>query len=282
MMLCYALSAAGFVVFLVTELNVKYPLVQLRLLAKYNFGLTNFVLFIFGVGMFGSIFLIPLYLQNVLGYTALQSGMVLLPIGIIQAVTGPIAGYSSDKINPKIPIVIGLVLFTLSFLLNTRLSIYSEHAQIMLPMYLRGMAMGLMFSPLTAVALTEISRKEMAQASGVTNVIRQVGGSFGVAILQTLLTQRIVFHTAAAGSVIDRSSPAFSQALLALQSHAVRDAGSTVQNAASQASILLSSYFSQQMFVWGINDDFFISAMCTAVCLVPILILRTKKRALAQ
>jgi DHA2 family multidrug resistance protein len=116
----------------------------------------------------------------------------------------------------------------------------------------------------------------------VTNVIRQVGGSFGVAILQTLLTQRIVFHTAAAGSVIDRSSPAFSQALLALQSHAVRDAGSTVQNAASQASILLSSYFSQQMFVWGINDDFFISAMCTAACLVPILILRTKKRALAQ
>jgi DHA2 family multidrug resistance protein len=267
------------VVFLVTELNVKYPLVQLRLLAKYNFGLTNFVLFIFGVGMFGSIFLIPLYLQNILGYTALQSGMVLLPIGIIQAVVGPIAGYSSDKINPKIPIVIGLVLFTLSFLLNTRLSIFSENAQIMLPMYLRGVAMGLMFSPLSAVALTEISRKEMAQASGVTNVIRQVGGSFGVAILQTLLTQRIVFHTAAAGSMVDRSSPAFSQALLALQSHAVRDAGSTVQNAAAQAPVLLSSYFSQQMFVWGINDDFFISAVCTAVCLVPIIILRTKKRA---
>ena len=282
MMLCYALSAVGFVVFLVTELNVKYPLVQLRLLAKYNFGLTNFVLFIFGVGMFGSIFLIPLYLQNILGYTALQSGMVLLPIGIIQAVTGPIAGYSSDKVNPKIPVVIGLVLFTLSFLLNTRLSIFSENAQIMLPMYLRGVAMGLMFSPLSAVALTEISRNEMAQASGVTNVIRQVGGSFGVAILQTLLTQRIVFHTAAAGSFVDRSSPAFSQALLALQSHAVRDAGSTVQNAAAQASMLLSSHFSQQMFVWGINDDFFISAVCMAACLVPILILRTKKRALAQ
>jgi hypothetical protein len=102
-----------------------------------------------------------------------------------------------------------------------------------------------------------------------------------VAILQTLLTQRIVFHTAAAGSAVDRSSPAFSQALLALQSHAVRDAGSTVQNAASQASALLSSYFGQQMFVWGINDDFFISAMCTAACLIPILILRTRRKAAA-
>jgi DHA2 family multidrug resistance protein len=255
--------------------------VQLRLLAKYNFGLTNVVLFIFGVGMFGSVFLIPLYLQNILGYTALQSGLVLLPIGIIQAVTGPIAGFSSDKVNPKIPIVIGIVLFTLSFLLNTRLSIFSEHAQIMLPMYLRGLAMGMLFSPLSAVALTEISRKEMAQASGLINVIRQVGGSFGVAILQTLLTQRIVFHTATAGSAIDRSSPVFAQAVQALQSHAIRDAGSTAQSAAAQATMLLSSHFTQQMFVWGIDDDFFISAMCTAACLVPILILRTRRKPLA-
>jgi DHA2 family multidrug resistance protein len=278
MMLCYALSAAGFVVFLVTELNVRHPLVQLRLLAKYNFGLTNLVLFIFGVGMFGSIFLIPVYLQNILGYTALQSGMVLLPVGIIQAATGPFAGYFSDKVNAKIPIVAGIILFTLSFLLNTQLSVFSGHAQIMLPMYLRGLAMGMLFSPLTAVALTDISRGEMAQASGMTNVIRQVGGSFGVAILQTLLTQRIVYHTAVAGFVLDPSSPAVAQALGALQSHAVLDAGSTFQSAAAQASALLSSHFSQQMFVWGINDDFFISAMCTAACLIPILILKTKKR----
>jgi DHA2 family multidrug resistance protein len=282
MMLCYALSAAGFVVFLITELNVKYPFVSLRLLVKYNFGLTNAVLFIFGVGMFGSVFLIPLYLQNILGYSALQSGMVLLPVGIIQAITGPFAGYFSDKVNPKIPIVTGIVLFTLSFLLNTRLSIFSEHAQIMFPMYLRGVAMGLMFSPLSAVALTEISRKEMAQASGLTNVIRQVGGSFGVAVLQTLLIQRVAFHTAVSGAGINRSSPVFAQATQALQYHAMHDAGSTVQSAASQASALLSSHFGQQMFVWGINDDFFISAMCTAACIIPILILRTKKRALAQ
>jgi MFS transporter, DHA2 family, multidrug resistance protein len=280
MMLCYGLSAAGFVVFLVTELNVKYPLVRLRLLAKYNFGLTNIVLFMFGVGMFGSVFLIPVYLQNILGYTALQSGMVLLPVGLIQAVTGPLAGYFSDKVNPKIPIVAGIVLFTLSFLLNAQLSIFSEHAQIMLPMYLRGLAMGMLFSPLSAVALTEISRQEMAQASGMTNVIRQVGGSFGVAILQTLLTQRIVFHTATAGAAIDRFSPVFAKASQALQFHAVRDAGSTVQGAASQATMLLVSHFSRQVFVWGIDDDFFFSAVCTAVCIIPIIILKTKKRAL--
>ncbi len=217
-----------------------------------------------------------------MGYTALQSGMVLLPVGIIQAATGPLAGHFSDKVSAKIPIVIGIILFTVSFLLNTQMSVFSGHAQIMLPMYLRGLAMGMLFSPLSALALTDISRREMAQASGMTNVIRQVGGSFGVAILQTLLAQRIVFHTAAAGSVVDSSSPAFLQALRVLQFHAVHDAGSTIQSAATQASMLLSSHFSQQMFVWGIDDDFFFSAMCTAACIIPILILKTKKVAMGS
>jgi MFS transporter, DHA2 family, multidrug resistance protein len=277
MMLCYGLSVVGLIVFLVTELNVRYPLVELRILAGYNFGLTNIVLFIFGIGMFGSVFLIPLYLQTILGYTAFQSGMVLLPVGIIQAATGPIAGYFSDKVSQKVPIVVGIVLFTLSFLLNTQMSVYSEHSQIMLPMYLRGLAMGMLFSPLNAIALADISRSQMAQASGMTNVIRQVGGSFGVAILQTLLTQRIIFHTAEAGTTISASSPVYRGVVQAIQVHAMRDAGSSFQSAASQASMLLSSYFSQQMFVWGIDDDFFFSAMCTAVCIIPILLLRTRK-----
>jgi len=100
-MLCYALAAAGFVVFLVTEFNVENPLVQLRLLVKYNFGAHQYRNVHVRRGHVRSVFLIPVYLQNILGYTALESGMVLLPIGIIQAVTGPIAGYFSDKVNPR-------------------------------------------------------------------------------------------------------------------------------------------------------------------------------------
>ena len=120
----------------------------------------------------------------------------------------------------------------------------------------------------------------MAQASGLMNVIRQVGGSFGVAILQTLLTQRVLYHTAVAGATLDRSSPLFSRSLQMLQAHAMHDAGSSIQSAMSQNSMIIMSHFSQQMFVWGINDDFLISAACTAVCIIPIIILKTKKRVL--
>jgi MFS transporter, DHA2 family, multidrug resistance protein len=277
MMICYALSIIGLVFFLVIELNIKYPLVNLRLLRQYNFGLTNLVIFIFGIGMFGSVFLIPLYLQNVLGYTALQSGMVLLPVGLLQAFCGPIAGILSDKMNPKLPIICGIILFTLSFFLNSKLSIFSEHAQIMLPMYMRGVAMGILFTPLSSLAMAAISRQQMAQASGLTNVIRQVGGSFGVAILQTLLTQRIYFHTASAGTGISRSSPQFMHSLNLLQAHLIHDAGQTVQNASAQASALISSHFVQQMFVWGINDDFLFASACTFLCIIPILIMKTPK-----
>jgi DHA2 family multidrug resistance protein len=278
LMFCYAMAAIGFVVFMVTELNISNPLVNLRLLGHYNFGLSNLVMFIFGIGMFGSVFLIPLYLQNIMGYTALQSGMVLLPVGIIQAVCGPIGGYFSDKINPKIPISIGIILFAVSFYLNTQLTLYSEHAQIMMPMYLRGIAMGVLFSSLSAVSVAEIRRQDMAQASGLMNVIRQVGGSFGVAILQTLLTQRIIFHSAAAGEGINRSSPLFAQSQQLLRYHAIHDIGSSIQSAASQGAMVFSSQFSQQMFVWGINDDFLFSCISTLACLLPIVILKTSKK----
>ncbi len=277
MMVCYLFSAVGFVVFLITELNVKYPFVKIQLLGTYNFGLSNVVMFIFGIGMFGSTFLLPLYLQNALGYTAFQSGMVLLPVGIMQAFFGAFAGYISDRINPKIPIILGIALFSLSFFLNSNLSLFSENFQIMMPMYLRGVAMGILFSPLSTLIIAHIPHKDMAQASGLMNAVRQVGGSFGVAIMQTLLTQRITFHTAISGTRIDPSSPVFQNTIRMLRTHAIYDAGSCSHDAAAQSTAIFASHFFQQMFVWGINDAFLFSSICTALCIIPVLVLKGKR-----
>lgn len=277
MMVCYTLSSIGLVIFLVTELNVEHPLVKIKLLGTLNFGLTNLTLFTFGIGQFGSTFLLPLYLQNALGYTALQSGMSFLPMGISQALCSVISGYLSDKVNAKIPIVFGTILLTLTFCLNSGLSLFSENTQIMLPIYLRGIAMGFLFSPLTALAVARIAQKDMAQASGLTNVIRQIGGSFGVAILQTLLSSRSTFHSVISGSTIDRASPVFENSMRLLQIHAIHDAGSCFKDSPIQSSMIFSSHFNQQMYVWGIDDAFLVCAICTALCVVPILILKTAK-----
>jgi len=274
---CFALSGLGLLVFLVTELSVQHPLIELGLLKNFNFGITNIILFIFGLGMFGSTFLLPLYLQNALGYTAFQAGLVFLPTGIMQAAIAPIAGIVSDKANPKIPAIVGLIILALSFFLNYYLSLFSEHPQIMLPLYLRGLGMGMMFAPLSTLALVEIPRPKMAQASGMFNVIRQIGGSFGVAIFGALLTQRQLFHATMYGQALDTSSPAFKNAILHLQGFAQHAIGGTSAESISRAQALIVTHLMQQSFVAAIADDFLISGIVTIACILPILVLRTKK-----
>jgi DHA2 family multidrug resistance protein len=275
---CFFISAIALVVFLFTELTVEHPLIELKLLRNFNFGVTNAILFIFGLGMFGSTFLLPLYLQNSLGYTALQSGMVFLPVGILQAVTAPISGILSDRVNPKIPAAIGLSLLTLSLFLNASLSLFSEHYQIMLPLYIRGFAMGMVFTPLSTLALSEIPRQKIAQASGLFNVLRQVGGSFGVALMGTLLTRRMIYHTEMYGQMVDSHSPAFQQVIVNLTHFSQHAVGGTVGVSAMRADALVATNIVQQAFVRAINDDFLVAAGITALTLVPIFLLRTHRQ----
>ncbi|HVP36391.1 MAG TPA: DHA2 family efflux MFS transporter permease subunit [Terriglobales bacterium] len=279
---CFALSTAGLVIFLINELSVQHPLIELSLFKNFNFGLTNLVLFIFGLGMFGSTFLLPLYLQDGLGYTAFQAGAVFLPVGLLQGTISPVSGILSDRINPKIPAIIGIILMTISLYLNSFLSLFSEHYQIMFPLYLRGFAMGLLFTPLSTIALSEIPRHKIAQATGLFNVIRQIGGSFGVAILGTLLVRRQIFHSTMYGQQINQYSPAFKHISYGLQYFAQHSVGGTMAEASQRAGALINSYVAQQSFVQSINDDFLFAAVVVFIGIMPILFLRMKKKAVAK
>jgi DHA2 family multidrug resistance protein len=274
---CFALSLIGLVVFLINELTAEHPLIELQLFKSSNFAIANVVLFIFGLGMFGSTFLLPLYLQNSLSYTALQAGSVFLPVGILQGMIAPVAGILSDKVNPKIPAIIGIILLSFSLYLNGFLSLFSEHAQIMFSLYVRGLGMGLIFAPLSTIALSEISRQKMAQASGLFNVIRQIGGSFGVAILGTVLTRRVIFHSAMYSQAVDQYSPAFQHISYSLRHFVQQTAGGSTAEAALRANALLGSHVGQQAFVQAINDDFLIASAVTLIGVVPIFFLHTRK-----
>lgn len=274
---CFGLSFIGLVVFLITDLSIKHPIIELGLFRIRNFTLTNIVLFIFGLGMFGSVFLLPLYLQNSLGYTALQAGLVFLPIGILQGILAPISGILSDKINPKIPAFIGIVLLALSMYMNSFLSLYSEYYQIMLPLYIRGFAMGLLFTPLTTIALADIPRQKIAQASGLFNVIRQIGGSFGVAILGTLLIRREIFHSTMYGQSVEQYSPAYKHIFYGLQNFAQYTLGGTTAQASSRANALIGSHIQQQVFVQSIDDAFFFASIIIIIAIIPIFFIKLGK-----
>ncbi|HMK38842.1 MAG TPA: DHA2 family efflux MFS transporter permease subunit, partial [Bacteroidota bacterium] len=275
---CFIIAGISFTAFFIIESLVEHPIIDLSLLRNFNFGMTNIVLFIFGLGMFGSTFLLPLYLQNSLGYTAFQAGLVFLPTGILQGLLSPVAGVLADRGHAKLPAVIGIVLLALSLYLNYFLSIFSEQMQIMIPLYIRGVAMGLVFTPLSSLALSEIPRHKMAQASGLFNVIRQVGGSFGVALLGAMLTRRMIFHMAAYGQAADQFSAPFRSAVARAQMFAQHAAGGSTAFSAARARALVFANLSDQAFVAAIADDFLIAAAITALCLIPILFLRVHRR----
>ena len=275
---CFIISAFALVVFLVTEFTIEHPLIDLRLFKDFNFSVANGVLFIFGFGMFGSTFLLPLYLQTSLGYTAFQAGSLFLPVGMLQAVTAPISGYLSDKINPKVPALIGITLLATSLFINSSLSLYSERHQIMLALYIRGFAMGLMFTPLNMTAMSNIPRHKIGQASGLFNVIRQLGGSFGIAFMSTMLLRRTIYHMSTFGQAVNPQSDAFRQVAGHLTQFSMDAIGGNQSLAAMRANALIASHISTQAFIRAVCDDFLVASMITIAAFVPIVFLRIRKR----
>ncbi|MDP4209718.1 MAG: DHA2 family efflux MFS transporter permease subunit [Bacteroidota bacterium] len=281
-LICFAISFISLAVFITTEFVVKEPLIDLRLLGNYNFGMANIVMFVFGIGMFGSTFLLPLYLQNSLNYTAIQSGAVFMPVGILQGLMSPIAGLWSNKSNPKIPMVLGVVLLGISFFMNGFLTYLTEHDFIMLTLYMRGFAMGVLFTPLTSVAMLELPPHKMSQASGLFNVIRQLGGSFGVAILSTLLTTRLIYHTQMYGGAIDPNSQTYQNVKREVGYHVQHEIGSSPAAAAQLSQQVVSSQVTKEAYIQGIDDDFLVAGFFTVIGVVPILLLHTRKKNAGQ
>lgn len=277
-LIAIAISLISLVVFIITEFRVEEPLMDLRLLKNRNYGLANIVMFLFGIGVFGGVFLLPLYLQNALGYTALQSGAVFLPVGILQGVVAPISGLVSDRMNPKVPIIIGILLFAVSFFIMSKLSFLTEEHYIMLSLYLRGVAMGVTFTSISTLAIFDIPREKMAQASSMVNTLRQLGGSFGVAIMTTILTSRITYHTQIFGGAIQRNSEALRNTMGNLSNYVQHHVGASHSAASTLSNYLLMSNVRVQGYIEGINDVFLVATVLTLLEIVPVFFMRGKKK----
>ncbi len=275
---CFAISLVSLVIFLITEVSVEHPLIEINLFKNFDFAVSNFAMFLFGLGMFGSTFLLPIYLQNSLGYTPLQAGLVFLPVGIMQGLSAPFAGYFADKYNAKAPAILGLFLMAITFFQYSTLSYLTERSGIMLPLYIRGFAMGLLFSPLTTMAIMEIPNSKMAQASGLINVIRQIGGSFGVATFGTILTRRTIFHAAVYGEQLNSGSDTFKEAIIRLQHFAINSTGGTTGQSMAKAQAILYSFVEKQAFIQGVSDVFYLAGIIILLSIIPVALLRVHKR----
>ena len=138
--------------------------------------------------------------------------------------------------------------------------------------------MGMLFTPLSTIALLKIPRAKMAQASGLFNVIRQIGGSFGVAIFGTMLTRRIIYHSALNGAAVNQYSATYKNIQYHMQNFVQQVNGGNGNAVVAKSQALIGQHIVNQSFVQAINDDFFLAGAITLLCLLPILVLRVKKK----
>jgi len=269
---CECLAIIGLAAFILWELRQREPLVDLALFRSSGFSIINLIALIFGVGMFGSTFLLPIFLQNMLGYPALLAGFTLLPAGLVMGVVAPFAGRLSDRIGGKPLVVLGLAVMAFSMYLNSHISLLTSRETIYGWLVLRGIGMGLMFSPMTSLALGLVPRLKAGQASGLLNVIRQVGGSFGIAIFGTLLARRQLFHTVRYTEAATAHNLSALDLLHRAQGH-FASLGDVPGLASNKAHALLGMVVQQQAAATGFSDCFRVAAWICALGIIPALFL---------
>ena len=167
---------------------------------------------------------------------------------------------------------------SLSFYLNFFLSFLTEKRYIMMSLYLRGVGMGILFTPLLTLSLARIGVDKMAQASSITNIVRQMGGSFGVAIFSHMLTQRTSYHTHRYSEALNYTGEAYQQTIDRLSSFAQQTAGATGHTAQSLAEQLIIKRLELEAYIGGINDDFYIAFIVTLLCILPVFWLRRVRK----
>lgn len=187
-------SFAALLIFVVVELQAEHPIVNLRAFRNPTFSLGNVIVFIVLANLFGSIILLPIYLQSLMGYTATLAGIVLGPGGVANIVTMPIVGKLVNRINPKILIAIGVVLTAGSTLAMSQFNLFADFMTVLWPRVFMGIGLAFIFIPLTTITLSTIRKEEMGNATSIFNLMRNLGGSVGVAFVATMLSRRAQFH----------------------------------------------------------------------------------------
>jgi DHA2 family multidrug resistance protein len=183
------ISATSFVLLIWRELTIKEPIINFRVLKSRQLAAGVSIAAVLGLALFGSIFILPIFLQNLHGLTANQTGLVILPGAIASAVTMAFVGKNANRLDARATVTIGAFMFFISMWMLSRMTLASGPEETFLPLILRGVGLGLIFVPLTGATMAEMKNHELAQGTGMFNLTRQLGGSMGIAIMATLLTR---------------------------------------------------------------------------------------------
>lgn len=258
--LAAVVAAVALSIFIVCELVAKHPLVNLRLLSRRNFGLGTVASIALGFALYGSVYLLPLYLAIVQGYSAWQIGQVLMWSGLPQLIITPFVPVLMKKIDPRVLVSFGFILFGASCAMNGFMSHDYAGDQLVLSMVVRAFGLPFIITPLSALSTGGIEREQAGSASALFNMLRNLGGSIGTALSSTLVTQREQFHSTRLLENISYADLSVRNWLTQVSHHFVH-AGASTWSANEQALQLLSNHVRKESFVMAFNDAFLFVAL---------------------
>jgi len=251
-------ATIGFAVFLVWELTDRHPIVDLKLFGRRNFWTSTLSISLGYATFFGNVVLLPLWLQQYMGYTATMSGFILAPVGILAILLMPAVGRNLQRIDPRIFASASFAIFAVVLVMRSHFNTSADIRTLMIPTLIQGASVAFFFVPLVALSLSGLHPSRIPAASGLFNFARILAGSFGTSITTTLWDHRASVHHAQLASGISPYDLASQHALAAMQAAGM---------SAEQAHAAINRMIDQQAYMLSANDIFYASAL---ICVVLI------------
>jgi DHA2 family multidrug resistance protein len=268
------IAVVALAAFLWIELTSTKPLLNLRLLGRRNFGFGILANFLMGVALYGSVFILPQYLARIQGYNSEQIGMVLAWTGLPQLLLIPLVPQLMKHFDARLVIGAGFALFAASNFMNIFMTPDYGSDQLFWPNVVRAIGQALAFAPLSAVATAGIEAENAGSASGLFNMMRNLGGAVGIAMLQTFLTKREQYHS----NVIGQSVTLFEQATRTridqltqyFLNHGIADRA----EASREALVAIGHVVQKQAFILAFSDTFYLLGAALIVGLMAVVLLK--------
>jgi len=269
------ISAVAMIVFLIWEFRVKHPVVDLRVLGNRNFATGLALITMVGVVLYGTTAAIPIYLQTLMGYTALGSGLALSPRGLAAFVTTIFMGQLVGRVRNRYLLITGFSLVALSSFMLGRINLSVDMATVIWPSVVNGIGISFIFVPLTTSAVAYLRQEQMGNATGIYNLMRNIGGSVGIAMVTTLLSRQAQIRQVSLVAHTTPFDPQFNQQLAALGTALTPQSGAYAAH--QQALGLLYDLVQQQARLWAFVYNFRLFGVLCLACLPVVFLLKRLK-----
>ena len=272
-----AVSASGLMLFIWRELTYKHPIVNLSVLKNTNLRVGVIMSFVLGFGLYSSTFIIPIYTQSVLGWSALDAGLILIPSSITTGIMMPMIGKMIQRGVPQAYMVaLGfLAFFVFTYWMHNVVTPDTGEEHIFWPLILRGVGLGLLFVPITTLSLSTLKGKEIGEGAAFTGMMRQLGGSFGIAIITTFIARFNQEHRVNLVSHLDKTNFAVQQRVLQLQ-QGFMNKGFSTNESLNKAYQVMDYGVMKQSSVLTFVDIFYYLGILFLLCIPFVLLIKKR------